>query len=399
MSEQRERGGGKGGTGGRRALVYVQHLLGIGHLQRAATLARALAKEGLQVTLASGGAVVPGMTVEKVKFVQLPPASAADLSFKSLVDEAGCAVDDAWKRRRSAALLDTWRAADPHVLVLELFPFGRRQMRFELLPLLERAAAAPRRPAIVCSVRDILSGQKSAERQAETLDLVRRYFDDVLVHGDPALVGFERTFPLAAGIAQKLHYTGYVLDEPAAHASRAGENEVIVSAGGGAVGERLLEAAIEAKPLTGLRHRTWRVLAGGNLQQPVYERLARLAQRAGGVVLEKSRPDFTTLLANCALSISQAGYNTLLETVRAGARAVAVPFAGGAETEQALRARCFAERGLLDVVEESALTPQVLAAAVDRAAARPRPVFGGIDFDGARNSASRIARWAAQYGA
>ena len=111
-----------------RVFVYVQHLLGIGHLKRAATLARALAAEGMQVTLASGGAVVPGMAVDKVKFVQLPPASAADMRFKSLVDEAGRAVDDAWKRQRSAALLDAWRAADAHVLVLELFPFGRRQM-------------------------------------------------------------------------------------------------------------------------------------------------------------------------------------------------------------------------------------------------------------------------------
>lgn len=377
-------------------MVYVQHLLGIGHLKRAATLARALAAEGLQVTLASGGAVVPGMTVDQVKFVQLPPASAADMSFRSLVDEAGRVVGEAWKRRRSAALLEAWRAADPHVLILELFPFGRRQMRFELLPLLERAASALRRPVVACSVRDILGGTKSAERQQEALDLVQRYFDGVLVHGDPSVVAFERSFPPAARIAQKLHYTGYVLDEPAAHAGHDGANEVIVSAGGGAVGERLLEAAIAAKPLTALRNRTWRVLSGGNLSQPAYERLARLAQRARGVVLEKSRPDFTTLLANCALSISQAGYNTLLETVRAGARAVAVPFAGGAETEQALRARCFAERGLVEVLEEPALTPRALAAAADRAAARPRPAAGGIDLDGARKSAALIARWAAQ---
>jgi predicted glycosyltransferase len=245
-------------------------------------------------------------------------------------------------------------------------------------------------------VRDILGGAKSAERQQEALDLVQRYFDGVLVHGDPSVVAFERSFPLAPRIAQKLHYTGYVLDEPAARASRDGADEVIVSAGGGAVGERLLEAAIEAKPLTALRNRTWRVLAGGNLPQPVVQRLARLAQRAGGVVLEKSRPDFTTLLSNCALSISQAGYNTLLETMQAGARAVAVPFAGGAETEQALRALCFAERGLLEVLQESALTPRALAAAVDRAAARPRPAAGGIDLDGARKSAALIARWAAQ---
>lgn len=379
-----------------RVLVYVQHLLGIGHLKRAATLARALQAQGMQVTLASGGLAVPGIVPAGVRLAQLPPARAADLSFRELLDENGRAIDEGWRNRRKAALLDAWRSADPQVLVLELFPFGRRQMRFELLPLLELGASAPRRPAIVCSVRDILGGQKSAERQEETLGLVRRYFDAVLVHGDPAVVGFERTFPRAAGIAEKLHYTGYVVDEPAAHAGRDGEDEVIVSAGGGAVGERLLEAAIEAKSLTASRNRTWRVLAGDNLPQRAVRRLARLAQRAGGVELEKSRPDFTTLLSNCALSISQAGYNTLLETVQAGARAIAVPFAGGAETEQALRARCFAERGLLEVVDESALTPQALAAAVDRAAARPRPAKGGIDLDGARKSAVLISRWVEQ---
>lgn len=383
-----------------RIFLWVQHLLGIGHLKRAATLARALAAEGLQVTLASGGLLLPDLarqlSAQGVRLVQLPPASAADLSFRELLDENGRAVDEGWRSRRKAALLEAWREADADVLLLELFPFGRRQMRFELLPLLGLAAAAPRRPATVCSVRDILGGQKSAERQEETLGLVQRYFDGVLVHGDPSVVAFERSFALAPRIAPNLHYTGYVVDEPPQNASRAGEDEVIVSAGGGAVGERLLEAAIAAKPLSAARGRTWRVLAGGNLAQPAVQRLARLAQRAGGVVVETSRPDFTTLLANCALSISQAGYNTLLETVQAGARAVAVPFAGGAETEQALRARCFAARGLLEVVEESVLMPEALAAAVDRAAARARPAPGGIDLDGARKSAALIARWAAR---
>lgn len=388
---------------GARVFLWVQHLLGIGHLKRAATLAQALAAEGLEVTLASGGLAVPDLALQMsargVRMVQLPPASAADLSFKGLLDEHGHAVDESWRSRRKAVLLEAWRSADPQVLVLELFPFGRRQMRFELLPLLELAAAAPRRPAIVCSVRDILGAQWSAERHEEALGMARRYFDAVLVHGDPAVVGFERTFPAAAGIAEKLRYTGYVVEEPAAHASRDGENEVIVSAGGGAVGERLLEAAMEAKQLTSLRDQTWRVLTGNNLPEPAFQKLTGLARRDGGVVMERTRPDFTTLLANCVLSISQAGYNTLLETVQAGARAVVVPFAGGAETEQALRARCFAERGLLEVLEESALTPRALAGAVDRAAARTPPARGRIDLDGARHSAALIARWAAERGA
>jgi predicted glycosyltransferase len=374
-----------------RVFVYVQHLLGIGHLKRAATLARALAVEGMQVTLASGGAVVPGMTVDNVNFVQLPPASAADLTFKVLLDESGRAIDDAWKRKRAEALLAAWRQAEPQVLVLELFPFGRRQMRFELLPLLDAAAAAPRRPAIACSVRDILGGQKSTERRQETLALVERYFDRVLVHGDAAVIPFERTFPGAQRIAGRIAYTGYVVEAEHAAGGEAGRDEVIVSAGGGAVGVGLLEAALRAKPLTALRDKTWRLLAGNNLPEGDFRRLAALAAGERGIVLERSRPDFTALLANCILSVSQAGYNTLMETVRAGARAVVVPFARGRETEQALRAGCFAERGLLEVVEEEALTPAALAAAIDRTARKPRPAPGAIDLDGARKSAALIA--------
>ncbi len=372
--------------------IYVQHLLGIGHLKRAAVLARAFAARGLTVTLASGGPAVPGISSAGVRLVQLPPASAADLSFKVLLDEAGCPIDEAWKRKRSAALLEAWRAAAPRVLMLELYPFGRRQMRFELLPLLEAAQAASPRPNVVCSVRDILGGQRSRERHEETLELVERFFDHVLVHGDPGVIGFETTFPDAARIAGRLAYTGYVVGA-APPAGAAGRGEVIVSTGGGAVGARLLEAALQAKPLCTLRDCRWRLLAGHNLPE---EDFRKLSARANGVAVERSRPDFTSLLANCALSISQAGYNTLLETVQARARAVVVPFAGGNETEQSLRAHCFARRGLVEVLEESALSPPALAAAIDRAARASQPSLGAIDLDGARKSAVLVAGWAKQ---
>lgn len=390
----------------RRAFFYVQHLLGIGHLKRAATLARATAAAGLEVTLASGGQPVPALAAEAklhgVRLVQLPPASTADLTFKSLVDGDGKPVDDEWKRKRVEALLGAWGAADPHVLVLELFPFGRRQMRFELLPLLDAATGAARRPApgaarspaIVCSVRDVLGSQKSPQRQEDALVLVERYFDRVLVHADPSVIAFAQTFPAADRIAGRIEYTGYVVDAASPALGDAGRGEVIVSAGGGAVGAGLLEAAIRAKPLSALRGRIWRVLAGHNLPDTAYQKLARLAAGETGVVLQRARPDFTTLLANCELSISQAGYNTLMETVRAGARAVIVPFAGGQETEQTLRARCFAGRGLVEMVAESALSPETLAAATDVAARKPRPSPGAIRLDGAQRSAVAIMQLA-----
>jgi predicted glycosyltransferase len=376
-----------------RVFVYVQHLLGIGHLKRAAVLARSLAAQGVETTLASGGPVPAGFGLKGVRLVQLPAVRAADMSFKRLLGDDGQVIDDAWRARRAAALMQAWHASKAQALVVELYPFGRRQMRFELLPLLEAAVAAAPRPAVICSVRDILGGLKTAERQEEALALAQKYFDKVLVHGDARVLPFERTFPLAPRIAARVVHTGFVVEDAPAAQGDAGKGEVVVSAGGGVVGAPLLEAALHAKPLCALRDRTWRVLAGNNLPDEDFRRIGALASAQPGVIFERSRADFTTLLANCALSVSQAGYNTLMETVQARAPAVVVPFARG-ETEQTLRARCFAARGLLEMVEEESLTPQTLAAAIDRAARRPAPAAGAIDLDGARKSAALIAQLA-----
>ena len=387
---------------GKRAFLYVQHLLGIGHLRRAVTIANALAAAGMDVTLASGGFDVPGIELIGVRLIQLPGVSAADSTFKVLVGSDGIPVDDSWKAKRREALLDAWRSADPHALVIELYPFGRRQMRFELDPLLVAATAATRRPLIVCSVRDIVgAGQTKGPRQDEMLETFERHFDRLLVHGDPAVIPFGQTFRHAAKIEPKLSYTGYVVDEAGRSGVRSdepGKGEVVVSAGGGAVGMHLLRTAIEARPRSALAGRTWRVLGGINAAATDLAILARVADAIGQgrVVVERARTDFPDLLANCEISVSQGGYNTMMEIVQARARAVVVPFAASAETEQTLRAGWFADRGLIELVEERALTAESLAATIDRAALRRRADKVAIALDGARRAAALISGWTSE---
>lgn len=372
-----------------RAFLYVQHLLGVGHLKRMVLVARALRAEGADVTLVSGGEPLRDMPVD----VQLPPARAAGLSFRELADAEGKPVTDEWKRRRAALLLDAWRrfhdAGPAGALVIELFPFGRRQMRFELVPLLEDAKRVTRRPLVVCSVRDLL--QPRPAREPEALDLFERYFDRLLVHGDPRLAGFERTFGAAARLAGKLHYTGYIVEKISS--GSAGAGEVLVSAGGGGVGARLLRVALEARPLTLLREATWRLLTGLNADPAQLRALAQSAPP--GVVVERHRADFPALLAKCALSISQAGYNTVAELLQARARSVLVPFSAQSEEEQTIRAQMLVERGIAHTAEEEGLTGQSLAEAVNRAVRGPRPPAGWVDLDGARRSAELLRTWLA----
>ena len=107
-------------------------------------------------------------------------------------------------------------------------------------------------------------------------------------------------------------------------------------------------------------------------------------------VIERFRDDFAALLRACRVSVSQAGYNTVLDLLAARARAVLVPFAAGRETEQLLRAERLAALGAAELVRESELSAAALAAAIERAAARPRPSLA-IDTGGAARSARLIA--------
>ena len=380
-------------------LFHVQHLLGIGHLTRAATLARSLAAEGFEITVASGGEAVEGIDFGRATLIQLPPARVADRRFGELLDANGEPVGDGWKARRRERLLHLYEKLGPDVVLTELFPFGRRQLRFELLPLLDRAAADRARigrPRIACSVRDILVQSPKPERTREMLDLARRYYDLVLVHGDPRFVSLDATFPHAREIADRVAYTGYVVARPEGPQGdperRAGEDggEVVVSAGGGAVGGKLLEAALAARPRTLLADAGWRLLAGANLPEPEFRSLA--ARAPDGVSVERFRPDFRRLLRSARLSISQGGYNTVMEVLDAGVRAVVVPYAGGLETEQTLRASLFAARGLVEVVGEEELGAESIAGAVSRALAKPPPGgLAGVDTSGAAATA-RVLR-------
>ena len=371
-----------------RILIHVQHLMGIGHQSRAALISRALVAAGAQVTYVSGGFPVPGLDVGDAELVQLPPARAADGRYLGLVNEALQPVDDAWRRARRDRLLRTLERCRPEVVVTETFPFGRRLLRFELMPLLDRLALRHPRTRLVSSVRDIVEARSRPERERETVALVRSRYRRVLVHSDPAVAPLGASFPLAKRIEERLAYTGYVAPAPMPLETASGRGEILVSAGGGRVGERLLRTAIGAHSISACARRQWRILVGPDLPESTLQGLRREAPR--NVRVERNRPDFPHLLSRCHVSISQAGYNTAADILRAGARAVLVPYAESGEREQSLRADLLAARGVAVVLEPGALAPESLSCALEAAAALPRPLAEAIDLDGARRAASLL---------
>ena len=398
----------------RSVLLHVQYLLGIGHLQRSLRIAGALAHDGITVTLVNGGPPAAELAADpKVRVVQLEPVRARDASF-ALVDDAGQPIGDTLRARRQEALLAAFAAARPDAVVIEGFPFARRAFAFELDPLIVAAQAATPRPPVICSVRDIIAWRDDPARHRAIAERVCRDFGAVLVHGDPKLISFEASFPAAPDIADRLIYTGYVYEPhltlpslrdgplPLPPGGRRGKlaatrgevgdsiprSGVVVSAGGGAAGAALLNAALAARRDGCLADAPWRLLTGANLPEAEYAALCRSAP--AGVTVERFRPDLPALLRQCRVSVSQAGYNTVLDILLARARAVLVPFAAERETEQLMRAERLAALGAAVLVRESDLSPATLATAIERAAAR-EPARVMVNTDGAANSARIIA--------
>ncbi len=377
-----------------RVLIAVTHLLGSGHLVRAAQLARALTEAGFAVTLASGGMPLRDMTGEAFAFVQLPPVKIEGLDFRKLLDEAGTPIEAGRLARRRAMLAALATTLKPDVVVTEHFPFGRRQLAEEFLTLITAAKAANPSALVLASVRDVLVTPRP-DRIAEAEGRLASLFDGVLVHGDRKFLPLEASWPVSPALANRLHYTGYLappsMPSPAL-AGGEGTGEVIVSGGGSAAALPLFRLCLDAARL-GDASRHWRILVGKGVAASDFDALRQSA--SPNVIVERVRADFPVLLARAALSISQAGYNTVLDLVAAGRPAIVVPFDEGAETEQAVRAEAMEKAGLARCLRLSGpepARPADLAAAVAAGLAQVNAPRLSIDLGGAERVGGLLTR-------
>jgi predicted glycosyltransferase len=380
-------------------LFYCQHLLGLGHVQRSALLARALARAGERVLFLSGGLAVPGLALGGAEEIRLPPLTSADDAAGAVALPDGNPPPLAYLAERRTKLLATLSRWDPAVVLLELFPFGRHAFSFELGPLLlaladDRARRGEASPRVVVSLRDIVVSKKNQPWYEITVVAVaRQWVDRILVHGSPDLIPVSRSFGLADRLGDALTYTGYLASSPVPAGDSTPRGEVVISGGGGRVAGRLFRTAMEARNLCPrIASLPWRIITGPYF--PTEQRAGLEAMAAGlssrgdrpDVILESFREDFPALLAAAALSVSQAGYNTVLDILSSGVRAVVVPYEGSGD-EQSLRAGHLAERRMLRVVPEAELSPERLAKAMEEALAAPGfPAKARIDLDGAARS-------------
>ena len=365
-------------------LFYCQHSLEMGHLVRSFALADRLA-ERFRVMLLNGGRLPKGMIVpSRVQVVNLPPLGLDDAN-QLVSHDKRISVERALVRRKKMIGI-CFENLRPAVVLIDLFPFGRNKFAPELLPLLETARTRETRALVVCSLRDILvHRQQQCDNQAA--ELANNYFDLLMVHSDPAFARFEESVRPSFSLTVPVKYTGFVVPRTAPTTRlNIKQKRIVVSAGGGVVGESLLRTAIEAhSQFEDDPQIEMKVIAGPFLPDDSWQALQALAREKKRLRLVRYVSDLCSEMSGAAVSISQAGYNTCLDVVRARVPALLVPFARNGDNEQRQRASRLAELGAARVLPVTEQTPERLVTEI-RELMNSKSVTPALDLNGAQTS-------------
>ncbi|NJP12101.1 MAG: hypothetical protein HC866_23715 [Leptolyngbyaceae cyanobacterium RU_5_1] len=373
----------------------------MGHLVRSTEIIRSLVND-FQVCFVNGGQPIAGFQLPSgVEVIHLPAILEVDGELKAVDSSQDI---ESVKQRRTQVLLNAFEQFQPDGLITECFPFSKHKVKFELIPLLDRAKASARPVKVICSLRDLIMTQSRApkvwaKRYDAVCDLINQYYDLILVHDDPQLQRLEEFFPNVSRLNCDVYYTGYVAQSPPDAPLTVDDQAVlaqnspmiVVSVGGGRFGYELLNAVASASAILEqtIPHHIYAFTGPFMPDEQVLQLQQAIAQRKT-ITIRRYTAHLIDYLNRADLSISLGGYNTTMNILRTGVRALIYPVASAEQMgEQTSRATLLAGMGVLDLLQPDDLVGDRLAekvlASLDR-----EPVAHTFDLQGAEKSALRL---------
>jgi predicted glycosyltransferase len=272
----------------------------------------------------------------------------------------------------------------PDIFLVDHMPHGAMG---ELLPALEAIKHSRIHTQVVLGLRDILdSPEVTIKRwQAEgAYEAIERYYSRILVFGMQSVYDVVKKYQFPAGDAQKVFYCGYVTNlATPVHASAlrskylanqsADTPLIVVMAGGGADAYPMMSTLIDALPKVLQTQPCVLAIVTGPFM-PV-ELIAELSRRTEHlpIFLMESVNDSLSHIAAADLVISMAGYNTSVEILRMKKPAILIPRAGPS-AEQRTRAKLFARKHWVDMIDPDELTTDNLAQRISHHLRRPSEI-------------------------
>ena len=282
---------------------------------------------------------------------------------------------------------------DPTIVLVDKAPLG---VCGELLPTLKWLRKNRPQTRIVFGMRDIEDAPEPTIEQWSRLDVVARLedtFDEIWVYGMRDVFDVVKEYRLPPAVASKISYMGYVVPafEPSKPASNDTGKFVLVTVGGGTDGEQLLRCFLGESASRLSREGVRSVIvAGPDLPSHVVRELSAQAARIDHVEWVKFDPNMGRTIRDAAAVVSMGGYNTLCQIVSQNTPALIVPRTEP-RMEQAIRAKLWSERGVIEVADAAGLTPSLLGDRVCAILRNPRTnVANNLDFTGLDRISARF---------
>lgn len=386
-----------------RMMMYSQDGLGLGHMRRTTSIANQIVRtrsDAAILTMADSRLGQFFETSANHDYLKLPSiVKAGPGDWRAVSLPLPFEPVSAMRREliRSAVL-----SYQPHVLLVDHMPHGAMG---ELIPTLAalRASGAPTR--IVLGLRDILDAPEVVRRRWQVegaYEAIERYYDSVLVYGKQDVFDLAEQYGFTQSVRERIHYTGYVCTpQTARYTARARakylsssdtQTKLIVAmAGGGADAYPMMRALLDALPTISAREKVFLAIVAGPFMPAEQRRDLELRSRGLPARVSMSVSDTISYIEAADLTVAMAGYNTTMEILRSGKRAILIP-RRGPSAEQRMRAQLFAERGWVEMIDPDDLDIANVAATVCAALERgPRMnAASRPDVDGISSSADLL---------
>jgi predicted glycosyltransferase len=364
-----------------RIMMYSQDGLGLGHMRRTSSIANQIAQVRSDAAILTMADSQLGQFFETSKnhdYLKLPSIlKAGPGDWRAVSLPLAFAHVHAMRRELIRSAVLTYQ---PHILLVDHMPHGAMG---ELIPTLDalRASGAPTR--IVLGLRDILDAPEVVQQRwlvEGAYDAIERYYDTVLVYGKREVFDLAEQYGFSPNVADRLRYTGYVCTPQAPrYTSRVRtkyipnadtETKLVVAmAGGGADAYPMMRALLDALPAINARQRSFLALIAGPFMPAEQRRDLEARARGLPARVSMSVSDTLSYIEAADLTIAMAGYNTTMEILHSGKRAILIP-RRGPSAEQRMRARLFAEQGWVEMIDPDCLDAANVAAQVSGALER-----------------------------
>ena len=360
-------------------MVYSHDAFGLGNIRRMLAICQYLLRTlpNVSILVVSGSPALHTLRLpEGLDYIKLPCLgrdTAGQLEAKYLK-----AMPETLVRLRSHLILTAAAHFQPDMLLVDKKPQGLRNELKETLNYLRQHRPQTWRGLLLRDILDIPAVTIQQWQTNNYYQLTEQHYDQIWVVGEPEIFNLpaEYNFPLA--LQQKVRFCGYLnrgcgrTPRPLLREQlgvRPEEALVVVTSGGGGDGQQLIQTYLESVSQQSIASKPiFKTVIIFGPEMPAEQQQQFQAQAAPypNVRLLEFSDDLISYLNAADTVIAMAGYNTICEVLSLRKPAVVIPRTRPVQ-EQWMRAKRFAEKGLLYTIHPQKLTPQTLAQTLDRA--------------------------------